>query len=39
MAAPAGVLFAGGTPRRKMWTVSEVEDTQRRVELRLKDML
>lgn len=26
-------------PSRKMWTVSVVDDTQRRVELRLKDML
>lgn len=37
--APAGVVLPGGAPRRKMWTVSDVEEMQRRVELRLNDML
>lgn len=29
----------GGAPRRKMWTVSVVEDTQSKVDSTLKDML
>jgi hypothetical protein len=28
-----------GTPKRKMWTVSVVDETQSRVELKLNDML
>src|SRR5512142_3360931 len=32
-------LAPAGPPSRKMWTVSDVDDTQTRVELKLKDML
>ena len=31
--------WTGGPPSRKMWTVSVAEDTQRRDEVALKDML
>ena len=39
MGAPAGVVFPGGDPSRKIWIVSEVEETHSKVELRLKDIL